>query len=217
MAWEWVAPVATLASGVTGIWFTYKSGRNQAKSQLEALLRQSRESHRAEILKDKRQLYSDYLGSLAEAGYTAALIMDRTEDKVKYTMENLSPEVRAKIADLVPSDIPEDEREPYIDSLIESASRRVLKQRVEDRVKRGYPQRDPFLSIDFTKLFSLASRVEMIGGSSVAEYARQPIVALVQVTTDYPKPAKRLGIVGESTDHLARLMKQDLEYAPENI
>ena len=75
MAWEWVAPVATFASGLTGMWFTYKTGRRQNTSQITTLTKQLQENHRADLIKEKRQLYADYLGALNEASTVAVKIL----------------------------------------------------------------------------------------------------------------------------------------------
>lgn len=216
MAWEWVAPVATFAVGATGMWFTYRTSRNQLKAQVDVLVKQFRQTHSAEEIKAKRQLFADYLGALSEAAY-AATIVKRTQDDAEFNLDDLEPEHRAKIiaavAETVPKDFPGRDSEGFIESLIREASPLVRNKRLEYTSEQfGISSKNPFVSIDFRRLFSLAAQVEMVGGSKVATCSRSPIASILQVVTGFGDLEDRPDLIRFHVDKLKRAMKEELDF-----
>ena len=57
MAWEWVAPAATGLAAVTGVFFTWLTGR-QGRSQVERMARRTEEAAaRDRLAQERREAY----------------------------------------------------------------------------------------------------------------------------------------------------------------
>lgn len=59
MAWEWVAPAATAASGAIGVFFTWLAGVQGRRHLLEMADRTEKKEERDRILKERRDAYLD--------------------------------------------------------------------------------------------------------------------------------------------------------------
>jgi hypothetical protein len=57
MSWEWVAPVATAASGITGIYFTWLTGSQGREQVIELAQRSEAERDRSRIIAERRDAY----------------------------------------------------------------------------------------------------------------------------------------------------------------
>lgn len=76
MAWEWVAPAATGLAAVTGVFFTWLTGR-QGRSQVERMARRTEEAAARDRLTQERR----------EAYFTAMLTAELTLRRKRYERE----------------------------------------------------------------------------------------------------------------------------------
>ncbi|MGV9361609.1 hypothetical protein [Amycolatopsis sp. NPDC003731] len=220
MAWEWVAPVATFATGATGIWFTYRTSRNQSKSSLDALLKQLRESHESELRKEKRQLYADYLGALAEASFIT-LTMQVAHSNTKFEWGKLPAStqkaVLRSVNKLFPENMSPDERAKMIVKALDEAKPKVEEAMKDRLAEKGVP-RYPLAAINFKDLWRLAAQVDMVGGKEIAILTREPITSIAHVLAAEglnPEEIQEEVLKIEVQILLLRsAMRDDLQYAP---
>lgn len=66
MAWEWVAPVASAAVGITGIAATFLTGRQGREAQKASQEQQFREHRLRELTNARRVLYARFLGEVRQ-------------------------------------------------------------------------------------------------------------------------------------------------------
>ncbi|WP_217179148.1 hypothetical protein [Streptomyces sp. AC495_CC817] len=83
MAWEWVAPVATAASGAIGVVFTWLAGA-QSRTHAERMVRESREAERQVRLTQERR----------DAYFAALRVVDLETRRVKYKNQGNEDKLR---------------------------------------------------------------------------------------------------------------------------
>lgn len=88
MAWEWVAPVVTGASGAVGVFFTWLAGA-QGRAHAELMLRAGREAEReATLAKERRDAYLTVLRvvelDLRRARYKQSGKLEKLEQVERY-------------------------------------------------------------------------------------------------------------------------------------
>lgn len=82
MAWEWVAPVATAATGIAGVTFTWLTSRSGGKTQTELLRATQKHQRDAEIREEERNVFAAFLTALDH--------MDRVYPKASRVMRPLA-------------------------------------------------------------------------------------------------------------------------------
>ena len=97
MSWEWVAPIATAAAGIAGVFFTWLTG-SQGRKQVESMARGARRQQANDQIRDERRaayigalrIFRSYL-ALAEqkrfVGRTDGATSDEPADRIETAIE----------------------------------------------------------------------------------------------------------------------------------
>ncbi|MFD7653974.1 hypothetical protein ACFV4N_08345 [Actinosynnema sp. NPDC059797] len=156
MAWEWVPPVATFATGLTGMYFTYRTAKSQQGAQLATLTKQLQGQREAEFVKEKRQVYSDFVGTVEAAvmvGHIVKSVRRKTEAAVLGVYQSQNSVRTVESFEELPFEV-------------KTRHNATLRESVEGIF--GLQKYSNFSPTSLDDLLSRATKVQMIGDKEVS-------------------------------------------------